>query len=168
MWLLSLQVKWNVYTYYLKSAGICVLLLSTSSSLVGLFFNLGSNFWLKYWSDDHTAIADNTTIKSKQMINLAVYGALGFGYSMSTNFISLLYDILYRVNITSMKNELNNNDESTPNPNLWILRFLTSCRVIVNCICHGQRINCNLPIFNQKSLQGTDDFFLPHSNRSNP
>lgn len=75
-----------MYTYYLKSVGIGVVVFGVMLNAIGVTCGVCSNFWLQYWAKDKTSVGDDSAINRKQNIYLGVYIAFSLGYCMSNTF----------------------------------------------------------------------------------
>jgi ATP-binding cassette subfamily C (CFTR/MRP) protein 1 len=79
----SLQVKWSVYSHYLRSIGLFLSGATIFFNLVFQSFSIGSNVWLSEWSNDGNIYVNETVNESKRDLYLGVYGALGAGQGKS-------------------------------------------------------------------------------------
>jgi ATP-binding cassette subfamily C (CFTR/MRP) protein 1 len=94
----SSQVKWQVYSHYLKSIGLFLSCATIFFNMVFQGFSIGSNVWLSEWSNDRNIYVNGTVDESKRDLYLGVYGALGAGQGKS--YISHLSAILSGVYFT--------------------------------------------------------------------
>jgi ABC-type multidrug transport system fused ATPase/permease subunit len=77
------KVLWDIYKKYVRALGVC-----TTAALIGMYAlaytaNVGTNYWLKTWSDCSSNEEDTAGIcRTEIEVFIAVYGALGCGYSI--------------------------------------------------------------------------------------
>lgn len=76
--LLSFQVRWGVYSYYLKSVGITLSIATIIMNILYQVFSIGANFWLNSWTIENEATNTTGDIEKRDMY-LGVYGAFGIG-----------------------------------------------------------------------------------------
>lgn len=74
-----LQVKWQVFAYYLSSIGAFLSISTIVMNLMFQGFSVGSNMWLSKWSSDNSTVVNGTQVTSKRDLYLGVYAALGLG-----------------------------------------------------------------------------------------
>lgn len=67
------QIKWKVYSHYLKAVGPFLIAVSLSMNVLFQAFQVASNYWLNIWS------ADTAIVMTKQYLYLGVYALLGLG-----------------------------------------------------------------------------------------
>jgi hypothetical protein len=77
--MISLQVKWSVYSHYLRSIGLFLSGATIFFNLIFQSFSIGSNVWLSEWSNDGNIYVNETVNEGKRDLYLGVYGALGAG-----------------------------------------------------------------------------------------
>uniref|UniRef100_A0A6M2DRX2 ABC-type glutathione-S-conjugate transporter n=1 Tax=Xenopsylla cheopis TaxID=163159 RepID=A0A6M2DRX2_XENCH len=83
------NVKWSVYSHYLRSIGLVLSLTTILLNLVFQGFSIGSNMWLTVWSND----AEHSAEPDKRDMYLGVYGALGIGQALAMFVGSLLLSL---------------------------------------------------------------------------
>lgn len=78
------KVLWDIYKKYIRALGTC-----TTAALVGMYAlaytaNVGTNYWLKTWSDCSSGAdpAEGICKTADLALFIGVYGALGCGYSL--------------------------------------------------------------------------------------
>ncbi|XP_046388377.1 multidrug resistance-associated protein 1-like isoform X2 [Ischnura elegans] len=77
-------VKWSVYSQYVISLGLLLLIGIVILCISYQGFSVGSNFWLSTWSTDN-----NTLDTNRRDMYLVVYGSLGVGQGISLLLSSL-------------------------------------------------------------------------------
>ncbi|XP_017881737.1 multidrug resistance-associated protein 1 isoform X2 [Ceratina calcarata] len=83
------SVKWRVYSYYFKSIGWFLSVMTIVMNAMFQGFSIGSNSWLSVWSNDNLTDANNTFDKSRQDMYLGVYGGLGLVQAIASFFCDL-------------------------------------------------------------------------------
>ena len=78
------QVKWQVYSHYLKSVGWFLSMMTIVMNAMFQMFSIGSNVWLSKWSNDNETVINGTANVYKRDLYLGVYGALGIGQGKFT------------------------------------------------------------------------------------
>lgn len=74
------KVKWDVYKAYAKACNPFNVGIFITCTVLSMTFNVLSNVWLKHWSEVNTAYGSNPHAGRY----LAIYFALGIGYSLAT------------------------------------------------------------------------------------
>lgn len=72
------EVNWNVYKEYGKACKPTNVLIYLGATVLSMVINVGSNVWLKHWSEVNTKYGYNPEVGKY----LGIYFALGFGYSV--------------------------------------------------------------------------------------
>lgn len=72
------EVKWNVYKEYAKACKPLNVAIYLGATVLSMVINVGSNVWLKHWSEVNTKYGFNPDVGKY----LGIYFALGFGYSV--------------------------------------------------------------------------------------
>lgn len=73
------KVKWDVYKAYARACGPINVLIFLSATFISMSFNVGSNVWLKHWSEVNTRFGANPHLWKY----LGIYLLLGVFYSIS-------------------------------------------------------------------------------------
>lgn len=71
------KVKWDVYREYAQACGPVNVLIFMGTIILSMSFNVGSNIWLKHWSEVNTRSGYNPDV----IKYLGFYFLLGIGYS---------------------------------------------------------------------------------------
>eukprot|EP00043_Microstomoeca_roanoka_P016335 m.166363 g.166363 ORF g.166363 m.166363 type:complete len:1602 (+) comp16436_c27_seq1:218-5023(+) len=86
------KVAWHVYKNYLSAVGYLVVFGLIADNIITFGLQIGSNFWLSYWSTEDERHLNNANYTEPLSTGgfLGVYAALGLGNAFGTLTISLL------------------------------------------------------------------------------